>query len=79
MGESFTDVISIGIGGSALGTQFVNEAFRHNHSYHSECNLNVHFLSNVDPASFVHIVGKLNATRTLVVLVSKSFTTAETL
>ena len=53
-GQSFTDVVNIGIGGSDLGPAMVTEAlkFYKNH-------LNVHFVSNVDgdhvPVSYTHL------------------------
>ena len=56
------------------------QALKHNPKYsHNDKNLNVHFLSNVDPASFVNITHGLNPKTTLVIMISKSFTTAETL
>lgn len=79
-GKKFESVISVGIGGSALGTQFVNEALKFNPKYSGRTdNLKLYFISNVDPSSFVQVSSSLDPRKTLVVLVSKSFTTAETL
>ena len=79
-GEKFKNVISIGIGGSALGTESVYEALKLHPDYFSQKNnLNLYFLSNVDPACFNYLSKILNPLKTLVIVVSKSFTTAETL
>jgi len=73
-GKSFTDVVNIGIGGSDLGPAMVVEGlqFYKNH-------LNVHFVSNVDGDHVNEIIKKLNPETTLFVIVSKTFTTQETL
>lgn len=70
----FTDVVNIGIGGSDLGPAMVVEAlqFYKNH-------LNVHFVSNVDGDHVNEVIKKLNPETTLFVIVSKTFTTQETL
>ena len=73
-GKPFTDVVNIGIGGSDLGPAMAVEAlqFYKNH-------LNVHFVSNVDGDHVNEIIKKLNPETTLFVIVSKTFTTQETL
>jgi glucose-6-phosphate isomerase len=73
-GKPFTDIVNIGIGGSDLGPAMVVEAlqFYKNH-------LNVHFVSNVDGDHVQEIIKKLNPETTLFVIVSKTFTTQETL
>ncbi|WP_395057706.1 glucose-6-phosphate isomerase [Flavobacterium sp.] len=73
-GKSFTDIVNIGIGGSDLGPTMVVEAlqFYKNH-------LNVHFISNIDGDYVTEIIKKLNPETTLFVIVSKTFTTQETL
>ncbi len=73
-GKAFTDVVNIGIGGSDLGPAMVVEAlqFYKNH-------LNLHFVSNVDGDHVNEIIKKLNPETTLFVIVSKTFTTQETL
>jgi len=72
--KAFTDVVNIGIGGSDLGPVMVTEAleFYKNH-------LNVHFVSNVDGDHVHETIKDLNPETTLFVIVSKSFTTQETL
>ena len=73
-GKPFTDIVNIGIGGSDLGPAMVVEAlqFYKNH-------LNVHFVSNVDGDHVQETIKKLNPETTLFVIVSKTFTTQETL
>jgi len=73
-GKAFTDVVNIGIGGSDLGPAMVVEAlsFYKNH-------LNLHFVSNVDGDHVNEVLKKLNPETTLFVVVSKTFTTQETL
>ncbi|MBI3236283.1 MAG: glucose-6-phosphate isomerase, partial [Chlamydiales bacterium] len=73
--ERFTDLVQIGIGGSELGPKAVYIALE---AYHKP-NRRVHFLSNVDPDDGAQIFGKLNLEKTLVVVVSKSGSTLETL
>ncbi len=72
--KAFTDVVNIGIGGSDLGSAMVTEAlkFYKNH-------LRTHFVSNVDGDHVREIVKELNPETTLFVIVSKTFTTQETL
>nr|WP_299386801.1 glucose-6-phosphate isomerase [Allomuricauda sp.] len=73
-GKAFTDVVNIGIGGSDLGPVMVTEAlkFYANH-------LTMHFVSNVDGDHVREIIKNLNPETTLFVVVSKTFTTQETL
>ncbi|KSA13105.1 glucose-6-phosphate isomerase [Maribacter dokdonensis] len=73
-GKPFTDVVNIGIGGSDLGPAMVTEAlkFYKNH-------LSVHFVSNVDGDHVHEILKNLDPETTLFVVVSKTFTTQETL
>ena len=73
-GKPFTDVVNIGIGGSDLGPVMVSEAlkFYKNH-------LNIHFISNVDGDHVHEVIKHLNPETTLFVIVSKTFTTQETL
>jgi len=68
------EVVNIGIGGSDLGPAMVTEAlkFYKNH-------LNVHFISNVDGDHVLETIKHLNPETTLIVIVSKTFTTLETL
>jgi glucose-6-phosphate isomerase len=74
-GEKFTDVLAIGIGGSYYGVKVGLSAL---HPYHST-GLKVHVLANVDGAAVTEKLETLNAATTLIVLISKTFTTQETL
>lgn len=73
-GKKFTDIVNIGIGGSDLGPAMVTEAlkFYKNH-------LKLHFVSNVDGDHVYETLKELNPETTLFVVVSKTFTTQETL
>ena len=73
-GKEFTDIINIGIGGSDLGPSMVVNGL----SYYKN-HLQTHFISNAD-ADFVHeLLRALNPETTLIVVVSKTFTTRETI
>ncbi len=73
-GKGFTDVVNIGIGGSDLGPAMICEAlkFYANH-------LKTHFVSNVDGDHVHEILKDLDPETTLFVVVSKTFTTQETI
>ncbi|EJW04970.1 hypothetical protein EDEG_00087 [Edhazardia aedis USNM 41457] len=68
-------IVHIGIGGSDLGPRMVCEAL---HFYRIR-RLNVHFISNVDATEALQVFDKINPEKTLFIVVSKSFTTPETL
>ncbi|MGB2686384.1 MAG: glucose-6-phosphate isomerase [Olleya sp.] len=72
--KAFTDIVNIGIGGSDLGPAMVVESlqFYKNH-------LTTHFVSNVDGDHVNQVLKTLNPETTLFVIVSKTFTTQETL
>ncbi len=75
-GGPFTDLLVIGIGGSALGPQFVAQAL----GRPGEDRMAVHFFDNTDPdgmdTTLAHLRGRFD--RTLVVVISKSGGTPET-
>lgn len=73
-GKVITDVVNIGIGGSHLGPEMVAEAlqFYRNH-------LKIHFIANIDGDSVAETLKKLIPETTLFIVVSKSFTTQETI
>ena len=73
-GETFTDVINIGIGGADLGPKMVVEALREFNDGPT-----VHFLSNIDGAEVNSLTQSLNPATTLLIISSKSFSTQETL
>ena len=69
-----TGILHIGIGGSVLGPDLLVDALGRRLS-----RLDVRFLSNIDGEAFDAAVEMLDPATTLVVVVSKTFTTAETL
>lgn len=72
--QSFTDVVNIGIGGSDLGPAMIVEALQYYKNH-----LNVHFISNIDGDHVQELLKKINPETTLFIIVSKTFTTQETL
>ncbi len=71
----FTDLIQIGIGGSDLGPRALCMALQ---AFHKP-GRRVHFISNVDPDDANGVLSQLDLKKTIVVVVSKSGTTLETL
>ncbi|WP_109302195.1 glucose-6-phosphate isomerase [Aquimarina sp. AU474] len=73
-GKPFTDIVNIGIGGSDLGPMMITESleFYKNH-------LKTHFISNVDGDHVHQNLKDLDPETTLFVVVSKTFSTQETL
>jgi len=74
-GKPFEHLVVIGIGGSYLGTEFVSSALE---VYAAE-NIKIHYLANVDIHNFGQIVSRINPETTLWIVISKSYTTAETM
>jgi len=74
-GKTFRHVVIIGIGGSYLGPEFVSHAL---HAY-SDGRIQVHFLANVDIHAFGRMIHSIDPETTLWVVISKSYTTTETL
>jgi len=73
-GKAFTDIVNIGIGGSDLGPAMVVDSLQYYKNH-----LTTHFVSNVDGDHVNEVIKKLNPETTLFVIVSKTFTTQETL
>ena len=73
-GKAFTDVVNIGIGGSDLGPAMVVDSLQYYKNH-----LTTHFVSNVDGDHVNEVIKKLDPETTLFVIVSKTFTTQETL
>lgn len=73
-GKPIKNVVNIGIGGSDLGPAMVTEAltFYRNH-------LKIHYISNVDGDHVMETLKQLDPETTLFIIVSKTFTTQETL
>ncbi|WP_299120610.1 glucose-6-phosphate isomerase [uncultured Winogradskyella sp.] len=73
-GKVITDVVNIGIGGSDLGPAMVVDSLQYYKNH-----LTTHFVSNVDGDHYQEVIKNLNPETTLFVIVSKTFTTQETL
>jgi glucose-6-phosphate isomerase len=74
-GERIRSVVNIGIGGSDLGPRMLVRALRRS----IDATLDVRFVANVDGADLEAALAGLDPARTLFVVCSKTFTTAETL
>ena len=74
-GARVTDVVNIGIGGSDLGPAMAYQALRG----WTTPDIQFHFVSNVDPAHLATTLATLEPATTLFVVVSKTFTTQETM
>ncbi len=74
-GKAFRHIVVIGIGGSYLGTEFVANAL----FAFADKGMELHFLSNVDSHNFETIKTKIDPESTLCIVISKSFTTVETM
>ncbi|MGB7085175.1 MAG: glucose-6-phosphate isomerase [Phormidesmis sp.] len=74
-GDRFTDVLSVGIGGSALGPQFVSKALAS-----VDPDIDIHFIDNTDPVGIDHTFEEIGdrLKSTLVLIISKSGGTPET-
>jgi len=72
--KPITDIVNIGIGGSDLGPKMVVNALQYYTNH-----LKAHFVSNIDGDHVSEIIQKLNPETTLFVVVSKTFTTQETI
>ena len=74
-GKKITTVVNIGIGGSDLGPVMVYEALKP----YADAGLSARFISNIDPQDMSEKTKDLDPETTLFVIVSKTFTTLETL
>ncbi|MDR9435670.1 MAG: glucose-6-phosphate isomerase, partial [Thiohalophilus sp.] len=74
-GQPITDVVNIGVGGSDLGPVMACEALRP-YAIHD---LRMHFVSNVDENHILDTLEAIKPETTLFIIVSKSFTTQDTL
>lgn len=84
--KPFTDIVSIGIGGSHFGPKLLcnslwqfrlnNQSENNNSSFRA---VNIHFVSSLDVDSILSLLNTLNHETTLFIIISKSFTTVETM
>lgn len=79
--DRFTDLVVLGIGGSSLGAMTVSAALQHpwRNLQEAGTGLRVHIVDNVDPDVIAGLMDVLDPKRTLVNVISKSGTTAETM
>jgi glucose-6-phosphate isomerase len=73
-GKKFEHIVVIGIGGSYLGTEFISCAL----AASAVRGIKIHYLANVDIHNFGRIASAIERETTLWIVVSKSYTTAET-
>lgn len=78
-GEPFTHLCQIGIGGSDLGPRALYLALEQEARRGNKLKMEAEFISNVDPDDAAAVLARLDLSRTLFILVSKSGTTQETL
>ncbi|MEO9964571.1 MAG: glucose-6-phosphate isomerase [Reichenbachiella sp.] len=74
-GKVIKNIVNIGIGGSDLGPYMVTEALK---PYQKE-NIESYFVSNVDGSHLHQVLKGLDASETLFIVASKTFTTQETM
>jgi glucose-6-phosphate isomerase len=74
-GQTITNIVNIGIGGSDLGPVMAYAALRH----YSRRDMTFRFVSNVDGTDFAEKTRDLDPERTLFIVCSKTFTTLETM
>ncbi|MEH0020040.1 MAG: glucose-6-phosphate isomerase [Desulfobacter sp.] len=74
-GSPFSDAVVVGIGGSYLGCEFVYHAMGPS----MDRRIALHFLPNVDIDDFAGIISRVNPEKTLWIIISKSYTTTETM
>lgn len=75
LGDKYTDIVQIGIGGSDLGPRAIYYALE---AYNLP-NRKAHFISNVDPDDATFVLSHLDLKKSLFIIVSKSGSTLETL
>ncbi len=73
-GKAFRHVVVIGIGGSYLGPEFVSTTL----AAYADKQIRLHYLANVDINDFGAVAAAIDPETTLWVIISKSYTTAET-
>jgi glucose-6-phosphate isomerase len=74
-GKRIRHVVNIGIGGSDLGPKMVTHALHHLASP----TISTHYVSNVDGADLQRVLEQIDPEQTLAIIVSKTFTTLETM
>ena len=79
-GKRMRNIVSVGIGGSYLGPEFLHEVLKTEaEGINSSLGYSLRFLANVDPVDVERTCADLDPEETLIIVVSKTFTTAETM
>ncbi|KAI0565802.1 glucose-6-phosphate isomerase [Gracilaria domingensis] len=81
-GKHIKNFVAVGIGGSYLGPDFVYEALKTDAEASSagqQAGYSLHFLANVDPVDVKRALDGFDPEETMVIVVSKTFTTRETI
>ncbi len=79
-GKMLRNTIVVGIGGSYLGSEFVAEALATDRDCAAAADKRqLRFLANIDPIDIARATKDIDPAETLVVIISKTFTTAETM
>ncbi|GMI12590.1 hypothetical protein TrLO_g13002 [Triparma laevis f. longispina] len=79
-GKQLRNIVSVGIGGSYLGPEFLHECLKTEpEGVNAALGYTLRFLSNVDPVDVERTCSELDPEETLIIIVSKTFTTAETM
>ncbi|UYI27857.1 glucose 6-phosphate isomerase [Encephalitozoon cuniculi] len=74
-GKKLEIVVNIGIGGSDLGPRMVCDALGH----YGRRGVETYFISNIDATDTIRVFEKIDPERALFIVVSKTFTTLETI
>jgi len=74
-GKPIRHIVNIGIGGSDLGPKMVAHALHH----FADPGIKLHYVSNVDGADLQRVLEQIDPETTLAIIVSKTFTTQETM
>ncbi|KAG7670280.1 hypothetical protein Ndes2526B_g00020 [Nannochloris sp. 'desiccata'] len=79
-GKPLTDVVAVGIGGSYLGPAFIHTSLQFDEGCKAAARgRRLRFLANVDPVDVAKALHELDPETTMVVVISKTFTTTETM
>ena len=73
--QTIKHIVHLGIGGSYLGPRLLDEALTPLQNREIQC----HYIANVDGQHISQVLAGLDAAQTLIVIVSKSFSTPETM
>ena len=73
-GESFTDIIHIGVGGSSTGCKLLYDVLKRADSHR----VRIHFVETLDASQLYTVLDHCHPATTAIVIASKTFTTIET-